>query len=65
MLDLCKHKEESIRSVVAENIGKLFVVHSDMILTDIEQGLKDSNPLVRSTIARSFKYSGVRELDQM
>jgi hypothetical protein len=59
LIDLCKHKEDNIRQVVAENIGRLFVVYSNDMINDIEKGFKSPDDFTRSTIVKSFKYSGV------
>lgn len=53
------HEEESIRSIVAESIGRLFIVYSEDMMDTMERSLADKNPLKRSTYAKSFKYSGV------
>lgn len=59
------HEEESIRSIVAESIGRLFIVYSHDMITNMEQLLADKNELKRSTYAKSFKYSGVAATDDM
>lgn len=59
------HEEESIRSIVAESIGRLFIVYSGDMITTMEQSLSDANALKRSTYAKSFKYSGVSATDDL
>ncbi len=61
----CSHEEESIRSVVAEIIGRLFVFYSMDMSSEIESGMKSKNHLVRATIAKSFKSAAVKETDEM
>lgn len=65
LVDHAKHKEENIRNIVAENIGRLFVHHSDKIFSDLDNCLKNPNSMIRSTIVRSFKYSANKATDQM
>ena len=50
-------KDEPIRNIVAESIGKLFITHPDALAPFIEQSLKSNDPSTVATYARSFKYS--------
>lgn len=59
------HEEESIRSIVAESIGRLFIVYSEDMIDNVQNSLKDQNALKRSTYAKSFKYSGVAATSDM
>lgn len=59
------HEEESIRSIVAESIGRLFIVYSEDMIDNVQNSLKDKNALKRSTYAKSFKYSGVAATSDM
>lgn len=58
-----KNEEEQIRNIVAESIGRLFIIYSTDMFNEIEHGLKDQNPQVRSTIVKSFKYAGSKDTD--
>jgi len=59
------HAEESIRHIAAECLGRLFVHESNAIMEDLRKGLNSTDPKVRSTITRSFKFAGVKETDRM
>lgn len=50
-------KDEPIRNIVAESIGKLFVTHPDALAPYIEQSLGSNDASTVGTYARSFKYS--------
>ena len=58
-----KNEEEQIRNIVAESIGRLFVIYSTDMFNDIERGLRDPNDEVRGTIVKSFKYASSRDTD--
>jgi HEAT repeat protein len=54
----CKEeKDEPIRNIVAESIGKLFITHPDALSPYLEQSLKSADPSTVATYAKSFKYS--------
>jgi hypothetical protein len=50
-------KDEPIRNIVAESIGKLFITHPDALTPYIEQSLGSQDAMTVGTYARSFKYS--------
>lgn len=52
------HPEDSIRSIVAECLGRLFIVYPEDLIEQIETSLKGNDPVVKATLARSAKYSG-------
>lgn len=52
------HDEESIRSIVAESLGRLFSAYPQQILVSITEGLNKGNEKMKATIAKSVKYSG-------
>jgi cullin-associated NEDD8-dissociated protein 1 len=59
------HEEESIRSIVAECVGRLFVVYSADMERVISEGLNSNNPKMIACLAKSFKYSGIRATDDV
>ena len=50
-------EDESIRNIVAESIGKLFITHPEAIKEPLMQALGAENSRTVSTYARSFKFS--------
>lgn len=50
-------EDESIRNIVAESIGKLFITHPEAIKEPLMLALRSDNSRTVSTYARSFKYS--------
>jgi len=63
LMQHCQHPEETIRFMVAENLGRLFIHFSTDMITDIEGGIKSSNPTIKSTAIKAFKFAGVRETE--
>jgi cullin-associated NEDD8-dissociated protein 1 len=63
LFDNAKSSEEKIRNVVSECLGKLFAAAGLDMLTEFESRLSSPNQVVRSTIAKSFKYAATRETD--
>ena len=63
LFDNASHLEERIRSVVSECIGKLFNIAGLEMMTEIEDKIKSPNHVVRSTVAKSFKYSAHKDMD--
>ena len=57
-------EEETIRNLVAENLGKLFIAHAMDVMEYFEKNLTSTNVLIRSTFATSFKYSGVKTMNR-
>lgn len=58
MISQTTHEEESIRSIVAESVGRLFCAYPDKLIVSIDSGLRTGNALMKSTLAKSVKYSG-------
>lgn len=52
------HEEESIRSIVAESVGRLFSMFPEKLISSVDTGLRTGNTLMKSTLAKSVKYSG-------
>jgi hypothetical protein len=52
------NEEESIRSIVAESLGRLFAAYPSELIAAVDNGLKTGDALKKSTIAKSVKYSG-------
>ena len=59
------HKDELIRSTVAESMGRLLPVYPQFIGNAIEDGLRSGAPLQKATLAKSVKYGGGKCGDQM
>jgi len=56
-LSLSNSEDESIRNIVSESIGKLFIIHPRQITDPLRQALVSNNVMTVSCCARSFKYS--------
>lgn len=56
-------EDQTIRSLVTENIGRLFVVYSQEMVNDIEKGLKSKDALIRQTVTGSFKYGASKNTE--
>lgn len=56
-------EDQTIRSLVTENIGRLFVVYSQEMVTDIEKGLKSKDALIRQTVTGSFRYGASKHTE--
>jgi len=63
LFENAKSLEEKIRNVVSECLGKLFAASGLDLLSEFESRLRSPNHLVRSTIAKCFKYSANKETD--
>lgn len=63
LFDNAKSSEERIRNVVSECLGKLFATTGLDMLSDFEERLSSPNQVVRSTIARCFKYAASKDTD--
>ena len=63
LIEHSKNEDEQIRNIVAENVGRLFVLYSrDM---QIEGSFNSKNPGERATIVKSFKYAASKDTDSM
>lgn len=51
------NSEESIRSIVAESLGRLFVVYSDVLVSDYNEGFAGKDLVMKATLAKSVKYA--------
>lgn len=58
-----RNEEEQIRNIVAESIGRLFVIYATEMFNDIEQALRDPHDDVRATIVKSFKNASSKDTD--
>jgi hypothetical protein len=58
-----KSSEEKVRNVVSECLGKLFAASGLEMLQEFESRLSSTNQLVRSTIAKCFKYAANKDTD--
>jgi hypothetical protein len=58
------HKEESIRTIVAESIGRLFQTYPDELLSPISDGITKGTELEKETLAKSIKYSVHSEFEE-
>ena len=56
-------KEEKIRNVVSECLGMLFASCGLEMITQFDDKLTSTNVIVRSTIAKSFKYAASKHVD--
>jgi cullin-associated NEDD8-dissociated protein 1 len=52
------HPEDSIRSIVAECLGRLFIVYPEDLIDQFDAAFAGKDPVVKATLARSAKYSG-------
>jgi len=50
--------EESIRSIVAESLGRLFSAYPMQLIQAVDEGLQKGDARKKATIAKSVKYSG-------
>lgn len=64
LLDQTNNTDESVRGIVAECLGRLFISYPMDLMDDIEHALDDPNPLTKSTVAKSAKYSGINITDE-
>lgn len=55
-----EHPEESIRSIVAECLGRLSADLPTELAGALDDGLKSNSCLKKATIARSLRHSGSR-----
>eukprot|EP00349_Pseudokeronopsis_sp_Brazil_P001033 CAMPEP_0202963642 /NCGR_PEP_ID=MMETSP1396-20130829/7659_1 /ASSEMBLY_ACC=CAM_ASM_000872 /TAXON_ID= /ORGANISM="Pseudokeronopsis sp., Strain Brazil" /LENGTH=341 /DNA_ID=CAMNT_0049685041 /DNA_START=2492 /DNA_END=3517 /DNA_ORIENTATION=+ len=65
LLEHSKNEEEQIRSIVAESLGRLFVVYSSEMVPVVDSAFKSVSALERATVVKSFKYGGAKDTDPM
>jgi len=58
LIQQSNHEEESIRSIVAESLGRLFAAYPDQLMQTVTQMLQKGDVRQKATIAKSVKYSG-------
>lgn len=63
LFENAKSTEEKVRNVVSECLGKLLAAIGLDMLSEFESRITSTNVLVRSTIARSIKYSATKDTD--
>ena len=64
LMSCSMHDEDQIRIISAECIGNLFAHFPEELQEEIESGLKNSNPVVRATVAKSIKYAGQNNITE-
>jgi hypothetical protein len=64
LLDHTQHPEESIRTIVAESIGRLFQTYPVELVDSITNGLTNGKELVKETLAKSVKYSINKDVEE-
>lgn len=52
------HEEESIRSIVAESLGRLFAAYPQDLIGTVQAALQKGDARQKATVAKSVKYSG-------
>ena len=65
LVEHSKNEDEQIRNIVAENLGRLYVVYSNDMGHILENSFKSTNALERATVVKSFKYAASKETDSM
>lgn len=63
LISQTSHEEEAIRSIVAECVGRLFVVYALDMEKVVYEGFNSGNPKMIATLAKSFKYSAISQTD--
>jgi len=58
------HGEDSIRTIVAESIGRLFHTYPEELLTPISDGLTQGSEKEKETLAKSIKYSVHADIEE-
>ena len=61
LIEQAKNQDEQIRSIVAENLGRLFIYYSADMSAALENSLKSASALERATVTKAFKYSASKE----
>ena len=57
LLQHCENPEESVRNMVSECIGKLFIACPSELFSIIEQCITSGSTLTRATVSNSLKYA--------
>lgn len=65
LVEHSKNEDEQIRNIVAESIGRLFVIYSRYMTNAIDTSFRSSNTLERATVVKAFKYAAAKETDPM
>lgn len=63
LIEHSKNEDEQIRNIVAESIGRLYIIYSKHMLHEIENSFKSGSHLERATIVKSFKYAASKETE--
>lgn len=63
LVDHSKNEEEQIRNIVAESLGRLFVVYSNEMQGVIKSSFSSTSNVERATVVKSFKYGGAKDTD--
>jgi hypothetical protein len=64
LMSQANHEEESIRSIVAESLGRLFTTYPEEMMSSIDKGFKSNDVKTKATIAKSVKYSGQKAKEE-
>ncbi len=65
LVEHAKNEEEQIRNIVAESLGRLFVVYSNEMFGVYDSGFKSNNGVERATIAKSLKFGASKDTDSV
>jgi hypothetical protein len=65
LIDQTKNEEEQIRNIVAESLGRLFVVYSNEMQDVIKSSFNSKNHVERATVVKSFKYGASKDTDSL
>ena len=63
LIDQSKNEEEQIRNIVAEALGRLFVVYSNEMQEVIRSAFTSTSNVERATVVKSFKYGASKDTD--
>lgn len=61
LVEQSKNEEESIRNVVSEAIGRLYVIYSTEMGGVMEDSFKTNNKVQKATFVKSFKWGASKE----
>ena len=65
LLENASNASESVRNIVSENLGKLFLGQPMQVDEYFSTNLRSPNHLIRSTFAASMKYCGIKTVEKM